>query len=92
MQGLFVSSVAGHAVTRFGSGKTINGIPFPGLLIGAERDLKDPTKITWNEDAIVHIPEAEASEFHREYRRAIRDGALKERTEAEYVAQNGGAS
>lgn len=86
MAGLYVSSVEGHLVTRFGTTQRIGGVPSPGLLIGAERDRTDPTKVVWDESKIVHIPEAEASAYAREYARAIREGALHKRTEAEFEA------
>jgi hypothetical protein len=87
MNGLFVSSVKDHAVTRFGSGKAIGGVPFPGILIGAERDPEKPDQIRWFPDRIIHIPEPEASVYAREYARALRDGSLRKRTEAEYLDQ-----
>ena len=87
MTGLFVSSVEGHAVTRYGTTRYARGIPSPGLLIGAERDPREPTKITWFPNVIVHIPENEVASYSREYARAIREGALKKRTEAEYAQQ-----
>jgi len=49
--------------------------------IGATRKDK---KITWDTNAIVAISEDEWKKFRREYRRAVDDGALKVRTEAEY--------
>jgi hypothetical protein len=91
MDGLFVSSVEGHAVTRYGTTKSIGGVPSPGLLIGAERDPGNPNKVTWDTNQVVHIPEHEARIFAREYARALRDGALVKRTEGEYIARNGGA-
>jgi hypothetical protein len=80
---LYVSSVNGHAVARFGSGSE----RVPNLLIGASRDPLKPTEIAWNEDAVVRIPEAEATRYAREYGEAIEDGALKKRTKAEWDAQ-----
>jgi hypothetical protein len=91
MAGLYVSSVAGHLVTRFGTTQRLGGVPSPGLLIGAERDRTDPTKVTWDESKIVHIPEPEASTYVREYQRAIRYGELRRRTEVEYLAQTAAA-
>jgi hypothetical protein len=85
MSGLFVSSVPGHVVTRFGSTRVVNGVPSPGLLIGAERDPRNPSEVTWFPDQIVCIPEPEATAYRREYARAVRDGSLRLRTEAEYA-------
>lgn len=87
MTGLFVSSVEGHAVTRYGTTRNLKGVPSPGLLVGAERDPRKPTEISWFPDVIVHIPEEEARLYAREYARAFRDGSLRKRTEAEFAAQ-----
>ncbi len=78
---LYVSSVEGHAVTRFSSHK-MGRRP---LLIGATRDHKDPTKITWDTSRIVPIPEGEYARFGREYNREIRAGGLKKRSAEEYA-------
>lgn len=78
----FVSSNEGHAVSRFGS--AIGGRH--GELIGATRDPSDPTCVTWDTDAIVPLTVAEYARYRREYERAIRHGALRRRTEAEYAA------
>jgi hypothetical protein len=73
-QNLYVSAVKGHLVTRFGT----------GLLIGATRDQADPSKVTWDEGEIAKIGPDEQAAYRREYARALRDGALKARTKAEY--------
>ncbi len=92
----FFSSVEGRLVSRYGSG----GGPLAPTLIGATRNAADlsprgsePTDVgrgeggvTWNTDQVVAITEAEAQKYSREYDRAVKDGALIERTEADYVA------
>ena len=88
MSGLYVSSVEGHLVTRYGTGRRVNGIPMPGLLVGAERDPADPSKVVFDTTKIVFIPEQEAVTYAREYRRALQQGALKARTEDEFERQN----
>lgn len=80
---LYVSSVEGHAVTRFSSHK-MGKRP---TLIGATRDHSDPTKITWDTKRIIGIPEAEYARFGREYNREILGGGLKKRTAQEYTEQ-----
>jgi hypothetical protein len=77
--GLFVSSVEGQPVSRFGGG---------GVMIGASRDLSDRKLVHYTPEIIVGIPHEEARKYAREYRRAISDGSLKERTAAEWAAQN----
>ena len=74
---LYLSSVAGLPSARFGS----------RVLIGAERDLIDPTEIRYTPEVIVAIPTSEVAKYAREYRRAIADGSVRERTEAEWRAQ-----
>jgi hypothetical protein len=85
--GLFVSSVEGHAVTRFGTVRMLGGVPSPGILIGATRDQKDPSKITWNEQEIVFIPPAEAERYAKEYGRLLLHKSLSLRSSGEYEAQ-----
>lgn len=75
---LYVSSVEGHLVSRFGS-------KF-GQTIGAKRSIEKPTEIEWFTDEIVPIPQTEYQSFRREYESAIRAGSLRRRTEAEYLA------
>jgi hypothetical protein len=71
---LFVSAVAGHHVTRFGS----------STLIGAEVDLEHPGNIRWDEKKVVAIPEAEYQAYRVEYDRLIADGALVRRDAKDY--------
>ena len=82
---LYVSAVPGHLVTRYGT----------GTLIGAARgviekpgDVVDPSQVTYDEQLVVRIPEAEHARYRREYGRALRDGALKLRSKADFEACN----
>lgn len=77
--GLYVSSIEGQPVARFGSG---------GVMIGAERDLNDRRVVRYTPDVVVAISHEEARKYAREYRRAIDDGSLKLRTAAEWATQN----
>jgi hypothetical protein len=74
--GIFVSSVEGHLVTRLGT----------NTLIGASRDPRAPDRVTWELDAIIAIPGPEYIAHKREYDRALREGGLRKRTEAEFAA------
>lgn len=73
---LYVSSVEGHLVTRFGA----------KLYIGASRNPADPSQITWDLGLVVKIPEAEVLAYGREYRAAIAAGSLLVRTAADFEA------
>lgn len=75
-RGLYVSSKAGHHVTRYGT----------GTLIGAEIDLSHPGNIRWNEQSIVAIPEAEYLAYKAEYDAVIAVGALAKRSAGDYQA------
>jgi hypothetical protein len=75
--GLFVSSVEGQPVHRFGS----------KVLIGADADPENPKKIRYRTGDIIAIPHAEALRHAREYGRLISDGALIERTADEWRSQ-----
>lgn len=75
--GLFVSSVEGQPVTRYGT----------KVLIGAARDHLQPRKIIYDPTLIVAIPATEARRYSREYRRAIANGSLTERTAAQWREQ-----
>lgn len=65
--GLFVSSVDGCPVARFGT----------KVLIGA---MRLGSSITYNTKAIIPIPKAEARRYGREYARAIDNGSLRKRS------------
>jgi hypothetical protein len=71
---LYVSAVRGHIVSRPGS----------SVAIGVTRDPQEPSEITWDHELVVKIPEAEHRAFLREYSRAIREGALKVKTRADF--------
>ena len=75
---VYVSAVKGHLVNRFPSLRQPTA-----QYIGAARKGK---KITWDEDQVVAIPEQEWRKYRREYRRAVADGALKERSKADFDA------
>lgn len=76
---LFVSSVPGHLVSRYGSASASRA----NELLGAERTVDG--EVVWHTDAVLVVSEAELARFSREYRRAIATGALRERTEADYL-------
>lgn len=78
MQFVYVSAVKGRLVTRF---PTLQA-PAPQY-VGATRHGKE---ITWDEDAVIPIPESEWRQYRREYRKALISGSLKERTPAEFEA------
>jgi len=73
---LYVSAVRGHLVSRPGS----------SVLIGAARDPREPSQITWDTEAVVRIPEAECRAFQREYARALRGGSLTRRSKEDFEA------
>lgn len=75
---VFVSSVQGKLVTRFPSLRQ----PV-AQYIGATRKGKE---IVWNPEAVVAIPMQEWNRYRREYKRALEQGSLKRRTEAEHKA------
>ena len=70
----FVSSVPGKLVTRFGS----------RTYIGARITEGGPE---WDPDDIVALTGDELATYRREYARALRDGALVERTRDEWMAR-----
>lgn len=75
---LFVSSVEGAPVTRFGT-RTI---------IGATRSTLAPTVLVFDTEQIVAIPHDEYRRYRREYDRALDNGSLKRRAVADWEAQN----
>jgi len=58
-----------------------------GAYIGARRDNEAEGGITYDPSIVVMIPGADMRRYSREYGRALRDGALVERSRAEYRAQ-----
>jgi hypothetical protein len=80
MFALYVSSVPGRPVRRYGS--------TGGALIGAARqDAANPGAVTYYPERVVGLSVAEVQRYGREYRRALSDGDLAERTEADYLDQ-----
>lgn len=77
MPDLFVSSVEGSPVQRYGT----------SLLIGAARNRVDPAQVVFDTAAIVRIPGTEHARYLREYGRAIANGSLRRRTVEEWRAQ-----
>lgn len=83
---LFVRSVEGHIVGRFGSRGQNIGVEFvyvekPGT--GGAREYKG---VKWI-DRIERIPLAQYEIHSGDYNRALADGSLKECTKAEFEAQ-----
>ena len=74
----YVSSVKGHLVTRFPSLRASTA-----QYIGAERKGKE---IVWDTDVVVAISPQEWARYRREFRRAISDKSLVERSETDYKA------
>ena len=79
---MYVSSVEGHVVSRYGSGKAAGR---RDSFIGARR--LDGGGYEWDTEVIVALTHAEIARYRGEYRRAIKNGALKERTVADYEAR-----
>jgi hypothetical protein len=79
---LYVSSVEGKLVSRFGAGS--RGAP---SYIGARRVAGDPTSVVWDTELVVALTVAEVARFSREYERALAAKALKKRTRDEWLAQ-----
>lgn len=77
---VFVSSVSGALVTRMPTLRT--GRP---AWIGASRV---EGKLVWDEKEIVRIPADEFASYRKTYQRALDNGELKQRTEAEYEAHH----
>lgn len=77
----YFAPVAGHVVSRYGTGtRTKNNQP-----IGHTRGKRGAFELI-AKDIVVLIPDAEAQRYAREYDRAVADGALKELDEAAYKA------
>jgi len=83
---LFVSSVAGKLVRRYGT----------AVHIGARAEVLNPQeedpsrhryKYRYQTSDIVAIPEAEFARYRREYTRALSDGSLRKRSAQEWQAQ-----
>lgn len=72
----FLSSVQGHIVSRYPSNEPI----------GVRVVRGDVEKTLWLPDVIAALTAEEAAQYRREYDMHVRDGALTERTEDEYLA------
>jgi hypothetical protein len=72
---MFVSSVEGHLVARYGAG--------PHALIGARHGENGPE---WTPEIVCPLTDVEVATYGREYRRAISEGALKERKREDFDA------
>src|SRR5262249_17517692 len=79
---LYVSSVAGKLVSRYGAGG--RGAP---SYIGARRAAAEPTTIIWDPELVVALTVTEVARFSREYERALTAKALTKRTRDEWLAQ-----
>lgn len=77
---LFVSSVEGRTVSRFGTATARQA----NELIGARRSPGGP--IVWDPEEVVALPVREVEAFAKEYRDAIAEGSLRKRIEADYLA------
>jgi Zn-dependent peptidase ImmA (M78 family) len=71
---LYVRSVEGKAVARYGTRE----------MVGAVR--VEPTKIVWDTEAVIPLSEEYVATYQRELRRHLTRGELKRATEAEYQA------
>jgi hypothetical protein len=74
---LFISSVPGHVVNRYGAG--------PSSYIGARRLREGGWE--WSPEIIEAITPEELTRYRREYTRAIAQKALKEHSEDAFLAQ-----
>lgn len=72
--GLYLSSIEGKPVTRFGT----------KVLIGAVRV---GNRVFYQPKVINPIPIAETKRYHREYRRAISAGSVVSHTREQWLAQ-----
>lgn len=76
----FFRSVEGKLVSRYGTASQARA----NALIGASRD-PETGVVSWDTGAIIAITPLEAQRFKREYDRAVRDWALTEVTEQDYL-------
>lgn len=78
----FVSSVTGRVVSRWDTGK-----PF-GARITTEKERQDGAPpIVWDTERVIPLSAEFCERFARELNQAVAHGDLKERTLAEYEAQ-----
>jgi len=87
----FFRSVEGHLVSRYGTATPTTSNQLIGArrirreIPGRENDLIGDVTIEWTDEVVALTP-AEAAAFKTEYDGHVRDGALKECTEADYLA------
>ena len=79
---LYVSSVEGRLVTRYGTARP----GAPGY-IGARRAQKDPTEIVWRPTSSSALTAARSAGTRVKYERALAAKSLRRRTREEYLAQ-----
>jgi hypothetical protein len=80
---LFLSSVEGHVVSRYGA----TGPTRAPEAIGARRTATGSGWVwSWDTGAIAALTHAEVAAYGREYAAAVRSGALRERTAEEFEA------
>lgn len=79
MKFIYVSSVEGKLVTRYGS-LEVGRVQY----IGASFD--GVSKVTWDTKAVTAIPESEWNKFQREYKQAVANKELTLRTEEDFAA------
>lgn len=78
----FVSSVEGRLVTRWDA----QGSSFGARVATAEERAAGDAPISWDPTCVVPLTPQFCAKFDRELRNAIRNGDLKERTEADWQA------
>lgn len=76
---LYVSAVEGHLVPRYGTRAEIGAEIIPGPKGGKQT-------IRWNTGTVVALSQDELVKYKREYKRAIKAGALVERTVEDFRA------
>lgn len=81
---LYVRSVEGHLVPRFGTREYI-GATLRGLT--AEQRAAGQAAVQWDTERIVPITARDTVTYRKEYETAIQTGALKQVSEAEYLEQ-----
>lgn len=83
---LFVSSVKGHTVTRYGTRQ------FIGCARNPQPDPNDATAVaawvpySWNTEQVIPLTEAEATRYGKEYGKEIVGERLTKRTETDWLA------
>jgi len=70
----YFSAEPGRAVARFGTGSHIGAT-------------KTPKGFVINSELVARVPETEVLKFSKEYRQAVVNGDLRERTKEDYDAQ-----